>query len=161
VTRGPGRTGHQSWHIDHSRCGYTLELYFWLSQQGWEVILIDISEARAEQAREFQLNRVLIHFVVDDLTRFNTSQTQFKTDLDPVMAGRHSEVFKTLLDARLEPVANSPQRFQIAGMPRVLLDFLPQAPYENVDGARRYERAFFPNSIEQLVASKNAPSVPH
>jgi tellurite methyltransferase len=50
----------------------------WLAKQGWEVTLIDISETGVEQAREAAgplASR--IHFVVDDLTQYKASQTQY------------------------------------------------------------------------------------
>jgi tellurite methyltransferase len=55
----------------------------WLAQQGWEVTLIDISETGVEQARQ-NTGPLASHirFVVDDLTHFKASQTQF----DVVMA---------------------------------------------------------------------------
>ncbi len=55
----------------------------WLAKQGWEVTLIDISETGVEQARR-NAGAVAsrIHFVIDDLTGFAASQTQF----DVVMA---------------------------------------------------------------------------
>ncbi len=55
----------------------------WLAKQGWEVTLIDISETGVEQARmNAGALASRIHFVVDDLTGFAASQTQF----DVVMA---------------------------------------------------------------------------
>ena len=55
----------------------------WLAKQGWEVTLIDISETGVEQARQNAgALASQIHFVVDDLTGFAASQTQF----DVVMA---------------------------------------------------------------------------
>ncbi len=50
----------------------------WLAQQGWDVTLIDISEAGIELAR--QKTGPLaphIHLVVDDLTHFRAPQTHF------------------------------------------------------------------------------------
>ena len=88
----------------------------WLAKQGWEATLIDISETGVEQAR---MNAgplaSRIHFVVDDLTGFAASQTQF----DVVMAFFYLErkifreivkvirpggllVYKTLTMAQLE-----------------------------------------------------------
>lgn len=59
----------------------------WLAKQGWEVTLIDISEIGIEQARQkagpFASH---IHFVLDDLTGFRASQTQFGEGFDLVMA---------------------------------------------------------------------------
>jgi 2-polyprenyl-3-methyl-5-hydroxy-6-metoxy-1,4-benzoquinol methylase len=55
----------------------------WLAEQGWEVTLIDISETGVEQARRNAgVGASRIHFVIDDLTGFAASQTQF----DVVMA---------------------------------------------------------------------------
>ncbi|MFZ3262835.1 MAG: class I SAM-dependent methyltransferase [Terriglobales bacterium] len=55
----------------------------WLARQGWEVTLIDISDTGIEQARQNAgALASQIHFVVDDLTGFAASQTQF----DVVMA---------------------------------------------------------------------------
>jgi SAM-dependent methyltransferase len=55
----------------------------WLAKQGWDVTLIDISEIGVGQARQ-QAGPLAshMHFVVDDLTRFQASQIQF----DIVMA---------------------------------------------------------------------------
>ena len=48
----------------------------WLAKQGWKVTLIDISETGIEQAKQNAgLLAPHIHFVVDDLTRFQASQT--------------------------------------------------------------------------------------
>jgi tellurite methyltransferase len=48
----------------------------WLAQQGWKVTLIDISEIGVEQARQNAGSLAPhIHFVVDDLTGFQASQT--------------------------------------------------------------------------------------
>lgn len=50
----------------------------WLAQQGWEVMLIDISETGVEQSRVNARSLAAhINFVVDDLTQFKASQTQF------------------------------------------------------------------------------------
>lgn len=50
----------------------------WLAKQGWNVTLTDISDTGIEQARQnagpFSSH---IQFVVDDLTQFRASQTQF------------------------------------------------------------------------------------
>ena len=59
----------------------------WLAKQGWEVTLIDISEAGVEQARQNAGPLAShIHVVVDDLTHFKASQTHFETGFDVVMA---------------------------------------------------------------------------
>jgi tellurite methyltransferase len=50
----------------------------WLAEQGWEVTLIDISDAGVELARQSAgLVASRVHFVVDDLTEFEASQTRF------------------------------------------------------------------------------------
>jgi tellurite methyltransferase len=50
----------------------------WLAKQGWEVTLIDIVGTAVEQARQKAGPAAPhIQFVVDDLTRFRASQTQF------------------------------------------------------------------------------------
>ena len=55
----------------------------WLAEQGWEVTLIDIAEAAVEQAREHAGSLAShLHFVIDDLTGFQSLQMQF----DVVMA---------------------------------------------------------------------------
>jgi 2-polyprenyl-3-methyl-5-hydroxy-6-metoxy-1,4-benzoquinol methylase len=55
----------------------------WLAKQGWEVTLIDISETGVEQARwNAGALASQIRFVIDDLTGFAVSHTQF----DMVMA---------------------------------------------------------------------------
>jgi hypothetical protein len=61
----------------------------------------------------------------------------------------------------VEAVADSTQRLQVTGTSRIWLDFLPQAPHKNVNGSRGYERSFFPDCVEQLIARKDAPAVPH
>jgi len=51
----------------------------WLAQRGWDVTLIDFSEAGVELARQKAGSLAPhIHFVVDDLTRFRASQTRFE-----------------------------------------------------------------------------------
>jgi len=59
----------------------------WLAQQDWKVTLIDISEAGVEQARQ-NAGPLASHiqFVVDDLTRFKASQTEFEARFEVVMA---------------------------------------------------------------------------
>jgi tellurite methyltransferase len=50
----------------------------WLAKQGWDVTLIDLSETGVELARQNAGPLVShIHLVIDDLTRFRASQTQF------------------------------------------------------------------------------------
>ena len=50
----------------------------WLAKQGWDVTLIDISETGVELARQNAGPLAAhIHFVIDDLTQFRASQTQF------------------------------------------------------------------------------------
>ncbi|MGB6387347.1 MAG: class I SAM-dependent methyltransferase [Terriglobales bacterium] len=59
----------------------------WLARRSWEVTLIDISEAGVELAQQNAgplASR--IRFVIDDLTRFKASQTQFEKEFDIVMA---------------------------------------------------------------------------
>jgi tellurite methyltransferase len=59
----------------------------WLAQQGWKVTLIDISETGVERARQSAGPLAShIRFVVDDLTRFQASQTEFEARFDVVMA---------------------------------------------------------------------------
>ena len=59
----------------------------WLVQQDWKVTLIDISETGVEQARQNAGPLAShIHFVVDDLTRFKASQTEFEARFEVVMA---------------------------------------------------------------------------
>lgn len=59
----------------------------WLARQGWEVTLIDISETGIERARQ-NAGPLASHirFVVDDLTRFQASQTEVEARFDVVMA---------------------------------------------------------------------------
>ena len=50
----------------------------WLAQQGWDVTLIDISEAGVELARQKAGPLApRLHCVAEDLTSFRASQTQF------------------------------------------------------------------------------------
>ena len=70
----------------------------WLAQHGWEVTLMDISEVGVEQARQRAGPLAShIHFVVNDLTRFAASQTQY----DLVMAFFYldREIFPQVLEA--------------------------------------------------------------
>jgi tellurite methyltransferase len=90
-------------------CGRALDLAggsgrhaIWLAKQGWEVTLIDISETGVEQARQNAGPLAThIHFVVDDLTRFETSQTHVEHGFDVVMVFFHLErkIFPQLLHA--------------------------------------------------------------
>jgi tellurite methyltransferase len=70
----------------------------WLAKQGWEVILIDISETAVEQARQNAgLLQTHLHFVVDDLTHFKASQTQF--DLVMVFFYLERKTFSEMVQA--------------------------------------------------------------
>jgi tellurite methyltransferase len=74
----------------------------WLAKQGWEITLIDISETGVEQARQNAgplASR--IHLVVDDLTHFKSSQTEFEAAFDVVMAFffLKREIFSELVTA--------------------------------------------------------------
>jgi SAM-dependent methyltransferase len=66
----------------------------WLAQHGWEVTLIDVSETGVEQARQHagQFGSH-IHFVVDDLTHFKASQTQFAVASDAAIGKRFESRF--------------------------------------------------------------------
>ncbi len=74
----------------------------WLAQQGWEVTLIDISETGVEQARQNAGPLAShLHFVVDDLTHFKASQTEFETAFEVVMAFFYleREIFPEMVQA--------------------------------------------------------------
>jgi tellurite methyltransferase len=74
----------------------------WLAQQGWEVTLIDISETGVEQARQHAGPLAShIHFVVDDLTHFKASQTEFEAAFEVVMAFFYleREIFSEIVKA--------------------------------------------------------------
>src|SRR5258707_12902427 len=45
-------------------------------------------------------------------------------------------------------------------MPWIAFDFLSQTTYKYINGTRRHEGPFFPYGVKQLVAGKNASSVP-
>src|SRR6266481_106633 len=62
--------------------------------------------------------------------------------------------------SRLETVSDSAQRLQITGMPWIAFDFLPQTPHKYINGTRRHEGAFFPHRVKQLVAGKDASTMP-
>jgi SAM-dependent methyltransferase len=71
----------------------------WLAAQGWEVTLIDISDAGVDLARQsagLVVSRV--HFVVDDLTQFKASQTRFDIAMVFFYLDRNifSEIVKSL-----------------------------------------------------------------
>ena len=58
----------------------------WLAKQGWEVTLIDVSDAGVEQARQNAGPLAShIHFIVDDLARFKAAPTQFEAGFEVVM----------------------------------------------------------------------------
>jgi tellurite methyltransferase len=74
----------------------------WLARQGWEVTLIDISEAGVEQARQNAGPLAShIHFVVDDLTHFKAAQTRLDAGFEVVMALFYLErgIFSEMLKA--------------------------------------------------------------
>jgi tellurite methyltransferase len=74
----------------------------WLARQGWEVTLIDISEAGVEQARQ-NAGPFASHIdsVVDDLTGFKASQTQLDAAFDLVLAFFYLDrgIFPEILNA--------------------------------------------------------------
>ena len=58
----------------------------WLAKQGWEVTLIDVSDAGVEQARQNAGPLAShIHFVVDDLAHFKAAPTGFEAGFEVVM----------------------------------------------------------------------------
>ena len=60
----------------------------WLAKQGWEVTLIDISETGVEQARQAAGPLAShIQFVVDDLTEYKASQTQYRRGDGVLLSG--------------------------------------------------------------------------
>jgi len=74
----------------------------WLAQQDWKVTLIDISEAGVEQARQNAGPLAShMHFVVDDLSHFKASQTQFEAGFEVVMAFFYleREIFSEMIKA--------------------------------------------------------------
>jgi tellurite methyltransferase len=70
----------------------------WLAQRGWEVTLMDISDTGIELARQ-KAGPVAshIHFVIDDLTGFRSSQTQF--DLVVVFFYLERRIFPEIVKA--------------------------------------------------------------
>src|ERR1700692_606866 len=71
----------------------------WLAEQGWEVTLIDISDAGVDLARQSAgLVASRVHFVVDDLTEFKASQTRFDLAMVFFYLDRNifSEIVKSL-----------------------------------------------------------------
>ena len=74
----------------------------WLAKQGWEVTLMDISEAGVERARQSAGPLAShIHFVVDDLTRFGSLQSRAEHGFEVVIVFCHLErnIFPELLKA--------------------------------------------------------------
>jgi SAM-dependent methyltransferase len=70
----------------------------WLAKQGWEVTLIDVSETGAELARQNAGPLAShIHLVIDDLTQFRASQTQFEVVL--VFFYLQREIFPEIVKA--------------------------------------------------------------
>ena len=74
----------------------------WLAKQGWEVTLIDVSDAGVEQARQNAGPLAShMHFVVDDLSHFKASQTRFEAGFEVVMAFFYleREIFSEIMKA--------------------------------------------------------------
>jgi SAM-dependent methyltransferase len=74
----------------------------WLAKQGWEVTLMDISDAGIEQARQGTGPLASqLHFVVDDLTRFKASHSPVDHGFEVVMVFFYLErrSFAELLEA--------------------------------------------------------------
>jgi len=70
----------------------------WLAKQGWKVTLIDISETGVEQARQNAGPLAPhIHFVVDDLTRFQASQTECKTRSETKSEAKFETAFEVVM----------------------------------------------------------------
>jgi tellurite methyltransferase len=70
----------------------------WLAKRGWEVTLIDISDTGVEQARQNAGPLAShIHFVVDDLTQFQASQTRF--DVVMVFFYLERRIFPEIVEA--------------------------------------------------------------
>src|ERR1700704_1725263 len=94
--------------------------------------------------------------------------TSSKCNISPLSPGIVTEYssctrmhFSTAVSAsRFETVADSTQRFQIARMPWIPFNFLPQAPHKDINRTGRHEGAFFPHRVKQLVAGENTPPVP-
>src|ERR1700690_3060468 len=61
----------------------------------------------------------------------------------------------------LEAIASAPYRLQVTRILRIGFDFFADAANINVDGARGDICRVTPDRIEQLVAGKNAPGMPH
>jgi tellurite methyltransferase len=74
----------------------------WLARQGWQVTIIDISEAGIARAQQ-NAGPIAshIHFVVDDLTRFEAAQMQLADAFDVVMVFFYLErrIFAEILKA--------------------------------------------------------------
>jgi len=58
-----------------------------------------------------------------------------------------------------EAVANAAQRFEVAGMTGVTLDFFAQSADVDVHRARRDECGFLPHRVQELIAGEDAPAV--
>jgi tellurite methyltransferase len=70
----------------------------WLAKQGWDVTLIDISETGVELARQNAGPLAPhIHCVIDDLTQFQASQTQYDVVMGFFYLER--EIFPAILQA--------------------------------------------------------------
>lgn len=101
----------------------------WLAEQGWEVTLIDVSDAGVEFARQSAgLVATRVHFVVDDLTEFKASQTRFDLAMVFFYLDRSilSEIVKSLrpgglLIYKTNTVTPAPQMGQSAN-PAYLLE---------------------------------------
>jgi len=137
----------------------------WLAKQGWEVTLIDVSDAGVEQARQNAGPLAShMHFVVDDLSHFKASQTEFEAGFEVVMAFFYLEreifseimkavrpggllVYKTLTVARLK-LAGGPKN------PAHLLE--PGELLRLADGLRvlHYREEVAEKATAELVARK-------
>jgi SAM-dependent methyltransferase len=137
----------------------------WLAKQGWEVTLIDISETGVEQARQNAGPLAShIHFVVDDLTRFQASQTEFKLGFEVVMAFFYlereafSEIVKALRPGGLLLYkTHTSEQAKLAGGPRSPAHLLePGELLQLASGLRvlHYKEETAEKATAELVARK-------
>jgi len=139
----------------------------WLAKQGWEVTLTDIAEAGVELARQKAgplASR--IHFVIDDLTEFSASQTQF--DLVMVFFYLDRNIFPKLIKSirtggLLIYKTLTEAQFKLPGGPKDPANLLKEGELPRLASGLEvlhYREQIAEKATAELVARKNASPQP-
>jgi 2-polyprenyl-3-methyl-5-hydroxy-6-metoxy-1,4-benzoquinol methylase len=136
----------------------------WMAKQGWKVTLIDISETGVEQAKK-NAGPLASHIevVVDDLTEFRASQTQF----DVVMVffflnrGIFEEIVKTIRPGGLLLYKTyTREQLKRPGGPKDPLHLLSSGELLRLAGGLQvlhYREALAEKATAEIVARKESP----